>query len=227
MLTSELKPTEEILGYLAEGERVFVLGCAGCAEVCRAGGDEAVAALRAALEQGGWTVAGGASFDFLCNRTLVALRLARFSEELDGADSLLVASCGVGIQAVAGASEKPVHPASNTTTLGAFQGVWPSEERCARCGDCVLEYTGGICPLTVCPKGLLHGPCGGSHGGECELEPGRSCGWQDIHNRLAETGQREMLSRYQPPKDRRRQLDVPLARRRSVFWALEYSEEDE
>ncbi|MFO8033645.1 MAG: methylenetetrahydrofolate reductase C-terminal domain-containing protein [Candidatus Bipolaricaulota bacterium] len=226
MLTSELKPTEEILAYLADGERLFVVGCAGCAEVCEAGGEEAVRTLRAALEGAGRPVTGGVSLPFLCNRALVALRLARYAGMLDQADSLLVASCGVGIQAVAGAVEKPVHPASNTTTMGAFQGVWPSEERCARCGDCVLEYTGGICPLTVCPKGLLHGPCGGSHGGECELEPDRPCGWQDIHDRLEQTGQREMLQHYQPPKDRRRQLDVPLARRRSVLWALEYSEED-
>ncbi len=227
MLTSELKPAEEILENLAQGERVFLVACAGCAEVCDAGGEEALRRLRKLLEEGGRTVVGGTSLPFLCNRALVSLRLGRCAQQLKEADSILVTSCGVGIQAVAAVSALVVHTASNTTTMGAFQGVWPSDERCARCGDCVLEYTGGICPLTVCPKGLLHGPCGGSHGGECELEPGRSCGWQEIHDRLEQTGQREMLHRYQPPKDRRRQLDVPLARRRSVFWALEYAEEDE
>jgi ferredoxin len=221
MLTSELKPKEEILGYLAEGERVFLVACSGCAEVCAAGGEEALRKLSTFLEDAGHQMAGGVSLPFLCNKALVGMRLSRFASLLDGADSVLVASCGVGIQAVAQVLKKPVHPASNTTTQGAFQGVWPSEERCARCGDCVLEWTGGICPLTVCPKGLLHGPCGGSHAGECEVEPGRPCGWQRIYDRLEELDRLDLLLRYKPPKDRRRALDVPLARRQSIFWALE------
>ncbi|MGB9757675.1 MAG: hypothetical protein ACP5LJ_04290 [Candidatus Bipolaricaulaceae bacterium] len=38
MLVSELKPKEEILGYLREGERIFLVSCGGCADVCEAGG---------------------------------------------------------------------------------------------------------------------------------------------------------------------------------------------
>ena len=95
--------------------------------------------------------------------------------------------------------DKPVYPAANTVTMGGLQGVWPSEERCGRCGDCLLYYTGGICPHTACPKGLLHGPCGGSQNGECELEPGRPCGWQRIYDRLEALGRLDLLLRYRPP----------------------------
>lgn len=225
MLVSELKPRDEILGYLREGERVFLISCGGCAEVCEAGGEGAIEELRALLEGAGHPVAGSAVIPFLCNKALVGIRLSRLREGLEGADVLLVASCGIGVQGVAQVVPKPVLPASNTVAYGAFQGVWPSGERCARCGDCVLAYTGGICPLTTCPKGLLHGPCGGSHEGECEVEPGRPCGWQRIYDRLAEMGRLDLFARYRPPKDRRRQLDVPVARRRSTFWALEYMEE--
>ncbi|MGC9529542.1 MAG: methylenetetrahydrofolate reductase C-terminal domain-containing protein [Candidatus Bipolaricaulaceae bacterium] len=226
MLTSQLKPKDEVLGYLQPGERVFLVACAGCAEVCQAGGEEAVASLRSLLTEAGRTVVGGTTLPFACNKALVGMRLARLSDRLGEADSLLVAACGVGIQAVSQVADMPVHPASDTTTTGQFQGIWPSEERCARCGECLLEYTGGICPLTCCPKGLLHGPCGGSHGGECEVEPGRPCGWQRIHDRLERQGRLDLLSQYRPPKDRRLQLDVPLARRRSLYWALETLEED-
>jgi ferredoxin len=221
MLVSELKPAEEILASLRSGERVFVLSCGGCAEVCRAGGQEAVDELRARLAAGDHPVVAGVVLPFLCNKALVGLRLARWAEAMDEADSVLVASCGVGIQAVAEVVDLPVHPASNTITFGEFQGVWPSGERCNRCGDCVLDHTGGICPLTTCPKGLLHGPCGGSQGGECELEPGRSCGWQRIYDRLAERGRLDLLDRYVEPKDRKLQHDVPLSRRRSTWWDLE------
>ncbi|MGB9757676.1 MAG: methylenetetrahydrofolate reductase C-terminal domain-containing protein [Candidatus Bipolaricaulaceae bacterium] len=154
----------------------------------------------------------------------MGLRLSRLQQKVESADAVLVASCGVGVQAVAAVLEKPVFPASNTITYGAFQGVWPSEERCARCGDCVLAYTGGICPLTACPKGLLHGPCGGSYQGECEVERGRPCAWQRIYDRLEALGRLDLFLRYKPPKDRQKERDVPLSRRKSLFWALEYVE---
>ncbi len=224
MLVSELKPKEEILGYLRKGERVFLVSCGGCAEVCEAGGEKALSELRSALEEAGHPVLGGIVIPFLCNKVLVGIKLARTNVE--EAEAVFVASCGVGVQAVATVVKKPVFPASNTLTYGAFQGIWPSEERCARCGDCVLAYTGGICPLTVCPKGLLHGPCGGSYQGECEVERGRPCGWQKIYDRLSAIGRLDLFTHYKPPKDRRRALDVPLARRKSTFWALEYMEEE-
>lgn len=225
MLISELKPKEEILGNLRPGEGVFLLACGGCAEVSGAGGEKALRELSSLLGEAGHPVKGALEIPFLCNKALVGLRLARWREMVEAADTLVVASCGVGVQAVASVVDKPVLPASNTLTYGAFQGVWPAEERCARCGDCVLAETGGICPLTVCPKGLLHGPCGGSNQGECELEPGRPCGWQRIYERLVALGRQDLLEKFRPPKDRRRAGDVPLSRRRSTLWDLEYWEE--
>lgn len=225
MLVSELKPKEEILGYLRNGERVFLLSCGGCAEVCQASGEEAIRTPKPILQEAGHPLVGALVIPFLCNKAWVGLRLSRAQGEVEAADAVLVASCEVGTQAVAQVLPKPVFPASNTVAYGAFQGVWPAEERCARCGDCILAYTGGIYPLTTCPKGLLHGPCGGSHNGECEVEPGRPCGWQRIYDRLEEVGRLELFEQYRPPKNRRRQFDVPLVRRRSTLWALEYMEE--
>jgi ferredoxin len=227
MLVSTLKPKEEILGYLRDGERVFLVACGGCAEVCEAGGEKALEELRSVLEASGHPVVGGKVLPFLCNKALVGIGLSRVSAKVEEAEALLVAACGVGVQTVAAVLEKPVFPASNTLTYGAFQGVWPSEERCARCGECILAYTGGICPLTVCPKGLLHGPCGGSYRGECEVERGRPCGWQRIYDRLEKIGRLDLFVRFKPPKDRQKELDVPLSRRKSIFWALEYIEEEE
>lgn len=225
MLVSELKPLAEILGYLGEGEKVFLLACAGCAEVCGTGGREGVERLRSALDEAGHPITGALVLPFLCNKALAGLRLSRRREEVEAADVVIVASCGVGVQAVAQVLDKPVYPAANTITMGGLQGVWPSEERCARCGDCLLFYTGGICPHTACPKGLLHGPCGGSHKGECELEPGRPCGWQRIYDRLEALGRLDLLLRYKPPQDSQKGLDIPLFRRKAPFWALEYLEE--
>lgn len=81
--------------------------------------------------------------------------------------------------------DEVVRPAANTVSLGGLQGLWPAEERCEACGDCALDYTGGICPVTECQKGLLNGPCGGAKDGKCEVDPEKDCGWNRI---LPDTG---------------------------------------
>lgn len=55
---------------------------------------------------------------------------------------------------------------------------------CRTCGQCVLQQTGLICPMT-CPKGLRNGPCGGTLHGECEVFPDKQCVWVRIHSRTA------------------------------------------
>jgi hypothetical protein len=56
------------------------------------------------------------------------------------------------------------------------------------CGDCVLDETAGICPVTTCPKGLLNGPCGGMWDGMCEVLTDRECTHVRIRDRLAAQG---------------------------------------
>ncbi len=73
------------------------------------------------------------------------------------------------------------------------------------CGDCVLDRTGGICPVTTCPKGLLNGPCGGMWNGRCDVLVDQECVHVRIRRRLAEQGRaipREPL----PPKDYSKKL---------------------
>lgn len=117
--------------------------------------------------------------------------------------AILSIACGVGVQYLAEHyREIPALPGVNTTFVGGTdkQGLWT--ERCQCCGDCVLHLTGGICPITRCSKSLLNGPCGGSSGGKCEIDPEVPCGWQLIIDRLKELG--EFERRYLeilPPKD--------------------------
>ncbi len=67
------------------------------------------------------------------------------------------------------------------------------------CGNCVLDRTAGICPVTQCPKGLLNGPCGGMWNGMCEVLADRECVHVRIYRRRAEQG-RPRQGRI-PPKD--------------------------
>jgi hypothetical protein len=91
-------------------------------------------------------------------------------------------------------------PGVNTRFYGlpTAHGVW--EERCAGCGDCVLDFTDGICPIARCSKNLLNGPCGGSHDGKCEVNDAVECAWQLIYDRMKALGLLDLLTKVRAPK---------------------------
>lgn len=215
MLYTENKPIEEILESLGDEKNIFLLVCNGCAEACETGGAEALLEMKAKLQKAGKNVTGELLVDFLCNKVLIASRLAREAEKLDQSDSILTITCGIGVQAVSKVVDKVVHPAANTVSLGGLQGLWPAEERCQACGACVLDYTGGICPIAFCAKSLLNGPCGGSQDGKCEVNKETDCVWQLIYDRLKELNKLETLARIIEPKDW--QMSTDLEQRKTKF----------
>ena len=160
MILSKQKPWEEILSYLYGENNIFILGCNGCAQASGSGGPTQVGEMQNKLEENGKKVTGSTVIDFLCEKALVKSRLRNKVEQVRAADSVLVMTCGIGIQATAASINKLCHPACDTVNLGGSRGEWPGSERCMECGECMLEYTGGICPLTACSKGLLSGQCG-------------------------------------------------------------------
>jgi len=219
MLITELKPYEEVLELLNEGEKVFLVGCTGCAEVCATGGEAQVLETAEQLGKSGIEVTGSTTIDFLCNKALAAIRLSRSRDAIQKADKILILSCGIGVQAVSNMVVKPVMPLCNTVNTGGMQGLWFAEERCEQCGDCLLEMTGGICPVTTCTKHLVNGPCGGAKDGKCEVDKEKDCGWVLIYERLKELGRLENLRRkIKPPDYSRREASAGM--RKSRFWAM-------
>lgn len=226
MILSKQKPWEEILSYLDGEDSVFILGCNGCAQASGTGGPEQVKEMKNKLEGAGKKVTGSSVVDFLCEKALVKSKLRSNIEPIRAADSILVMTCGVGVQAVAAAVNKVCHPACDTINLGGSRGEWMGSERCLECGECLLEYTGGICPLTACTKGLINGQCGGASQGKCELDPERDCGWELIYNRLKELNHLDKLRRFIPPKDYSKMMP-DVATMATSRWALERTSEKE
>ena len=190
MLMTKLKSMEEILS-LTSGS-FFVINCHGCKEVGFP--EEDAKALEKALMEAG-RLASTITTDYVCNPTELTLRLRSCLGGIGEADAVLVLSCGVGVQTVAEYLEDyKVFAACDTIELPGFQGVTPLEYDCGQCGECFLNLTGGICPITACSKSLVNGPCGGtSDSGKCEVCPDMECGWERIIQRLKAQGRLDVL----------------------------------
>ena len=189
MLITELKSKETILSTLRG--KVFAIVCHGCKEVHFP--EHETDALLQELSADGILI-GSVITDYICDSENLKLRLQKFSAQIDAADTLLVFSCGVGVQTVASLFEtKRVCAACDTYALPGYQGVTPLEYDCKQCGECCLTLTGGICPLTACSKGLVNGQCGGAKNGKCEVDPNMDCGWERIYRRLAQLGRLDVL----------------------------------
>ena len=190
MLMTKLKSKDEILS-LTSGS-FFVINCHGCKEVGFP--EEDAKALEKALMEAG-RLAGTITTDYVCNPTELTLRLKSCLGIIGEADAVLVLSCGVGVQTVAEYLEDyKVFAACDTIELPGFQGVTPLEYDCGQCGECYLNLTGGICPITACSKSLVNGPCGGtSDSGKCEVCPDMECGWERIIQKLKAQGRLDVL----------------------------------
>ncbi len=201
MIVSTQKPFEQILSALEGGERIFIIGCAKCASVCKAGGEEEVFRMQDALAAAGKEVTGTIVIDETCHMLRTARDLRSRKEQVDEADFLLVLSCGAGIQSVAEHSDKKVIAGTDSKFLGNIKRFGQFEQRCSLCGDCRLNDTAGICPVTVCAKGLVNGPCGGMEDGRCEVDAEQTCAWVAIYERLDRQGRLEALDKTTALRD--------------------------
>ena len=189
MLITELKAKETILS-LASG-KVFIINCHGCREI-RFPEKEADELQKELMEAG--KVTGLITTDYICNAENLKLRLSKHAEAIEAADAVLVFSCGVGVQTVADLLDsKKVFAGCDTYALPGFQGVTPLEHDCRQCGECFLNLTGGICPITACSKSLVNGQCGGAKAGKCEVDPNMECGWERIYQKLKAIGRLDAM----------------------------------
>lgn len=195
MIVAKRKPFEEIKEMLKPYKKVLNVGCGTCVSVCLVGGQKEVQVLNSELEmarnlENSPIEMGGVSVERQCDREF----LAELDSMVDDYEAIISMACGVGIQFLAERfPHKPVFPGVDTTGLAVNQAVGWYEERCKSCGRCLLAMTGGICPVTMCAKGLYNGPCGGTNKGSCEIDSDQPCAWYKIHERLSQQGRLDLI----------------------------------
>lgn len=189
MLITQLK-AKETIESLVKGD-VFIINCHGCKEVHFP--EKEASQIQKEMAAKG-IVTGMITTDYICNPENMKLRLKKHMDEIADADTVLVFSCGVGVQTIAEYLEdKRVCAACDTYALPGFQGVTPLEYDCKQCGECYLNLTGGICPITACSKSLVNGQCGGAKNGKCEVDSNMECGWERIYRRLEQLGRLDVM----------------------------------
>ncbi len=201
MIIAEQKPLDEIRRMIAPYEKVLIVGCGTCVTVCDAGGEREVSFLHNALR-----LAQAKSGDephtfseYTLKRQCDPEFLDLLTDRVTDVDAVLSLGCGIGVQAIAERlPDIPVLPGVNTSFMGMTKesGIW--DERCAACGECRLDDTGGICPITRCTKGILNGPCAGMKNDKCEANKEIDCAWALIYRRLERLQQLEKMRRYYP-----------------------------
>lgn len=202
MIVAERKPFDEIKAMLAGYGKVFILGCDTCVSVCMAGGRKEVGLLASQLRMsfkrdGRDVVVDEDTVERQCNKEYMELVLNKLKDY----QVVVSMACGAGAQLLADLTEpQQVLPAVNTRFIGMTpkDGNWV--ERCRACGDCVLGETAGICPITVCAKGILNGPCGGTDHGKCEVDKDKDCAWTLIYARLDKMGKLDNIKKIFPPR---------------------------
>ncbi len=201
MIISRQKNQDELKKALTGLTRVFLVGCGACATVCKSGGEEEVFRMQEWLSAGGIAVTGSVVIDEACHIMRAGRDLRQHRVAVDEADGILVLACGSGIQSIAISSAKQVVGGLDSLFLGNVRRIGEYEEKCSLCGECILNETAGICPVTTCAKGLLNGPCGGMAEGHCEIDDGVDCAWHLIYEKLKKQGRSAVFDRPVTPKN--------------------------
>ena len=208
MIITEQKPIEQIIDSLKGLDRVFLVGCGECATTCKTGGAQELVKIREALEKNGKKVTGSCVPGAPCIAAQIKTELAKNMQALRDSQAVIVYACGLGAQSVKDNDRtgKRVLPGCNTVCGAVVDQKGDFYEKCSMCSDCVLDKTSGICPVTLCAKGLMNGPCGGMNKGKCEVDKEKDCAWVLIYNSLSKEGRAQELSRTNAPRDFKKAL---------------------
>lgn len=203
MIVTQKKPQEEILNMLKKQDKVFLIGCGECSTTCHTGGEKEVLEMKQWLESQGKKVTGWVIPNAPCIAAQTKAGFAQNMPALRDTQAILVLSCGLGVQSVKENDRfgLEVLPALNSMFGTLMDAKGNFHEVCSNCGECVLDQTGCICPITRCPKGLLNGPCGGVMKGKCEVDRTRDCAWVLIYKELEKKGQLDKMKALSQAKD--------------------------
>lgn len=203
MIATKQKVFDSLLAVLGNKKSIFLVGCGECATTAKTGGEKELLEMKKKLEEAGKTVSGWTIPKATCITSQVKIAMAKNRAALSKSDAVLVFACGSGTQCFRENDRLSlaVYSGNDTLFLATVDAKGDLQEVCSGCGDCVLNLTEGICPVTRCPKGLLNGPCGGQKEGKCEVDRTKDCVWVAIYKVKAQKKKLGDLKIIAPARD--------------------------
>ena len=194
------KSFDEINEQLADFDRPFIVGCGTCTTMTKTGGVDQVLEMKDKLQELGKRVSGWVVIPTACDE-MTEVSMKENSRAMREASCILVMTCALGVHRLSLYIDRPVIPALDTLFIAVEDTPGYFREVCAQCGQCILGETAGICPITLCHKGLVNGPCGGTNNGKCEVDKEKDCAWTLIYQRLEQQGRLDLMRKYYSPRN--------------------------
>ena len=147
MIVAERKSLDELYERARKHNKVLLLGCGTCVTVCMAGGEKETAVLASQITM---TARRRGDEIAVTQHTIIRQCDAEFFDDtaahkIAEAGAVISMGCGVGVQFCAERfPDAIVYPGLNTKFYGATLEQGVRAERCAGCGDCVLDDFGGV-----------------------------------------------------------------------------------
>lgn len=203
MIITKQKPFNEILDALKGYNKIFLVGCGECATACATGGEKEIAKIKQDLEAAGKIISGAVIPDSVCVSSKIKIELAKNIKALKDSDAVLVMACGLAAQSMKDNDRFGITVIAGCNSLcGALMDAAGNFfEKCSMCAECLLNETAGICPVTLCSKSLLNGPCGGMDKGKCEVDKERDCAWVLIYKELEKKNKLSAFRKIKGAKD--------------------------
>lgn len=186
MIITVQKNFSDLLSQIGQDDKIFIIGCAGCATKCKTGDETAILKLSDKFKQNNRQVCGFTVLDTACDIRIARKELAK-NDKFKQASLIVALTCGAGIQAVEKVTSLKIVAGLDGLFVGTTERIGVYNQYCSTCGKCIVDQTAGICPVTRCSKGLLNGPCGGFVNGKCEVDCEKDCAWVLIYEKLKKT----------------------------------------
>jgi len=202
---------EEIRFLLKNFKSAGIISCGVCANLSGTGGITGIRQMKKILSGEGIKTVFAKDIVFCCSYEIMNQAIKMFKRKISKCDVLIILSCAAGVKS-AFLCNPDVSVLSVLDPCGSEVIYRETNGLCSFCGECVIHYTAGICPLEKCPAKSKFGPCKrapvSAESGNCFMDPEIKCVWSVLGDRA----DRESLDRLKAEARAKKPRLVPEKR---------------
>ncbi|MEA2102510.1 MAG: methylenetetrahydrofolate reductase C-terminal domain-containing protein, partial [Thermodesulfobacteriota bacterium] len=172
-------------------KKVAILSCGFCSNFNGVGGVKGIKTLSGYLKKWDKEILVAECINVACCESIMQEAINIYIKPvISRCDVLIMLSCAGGVKTAFLCNPGiPIFGALDSCGSSTISRSddYVAHSICSFCGQCVLTYTGGICPIGECSANLKYGPCKDApmYGAnrQCVLNSGHNCVWREITDR--------------------------------------------